>query len=298
MKQLFHSLLQILLLAAVMLGVILIVPAKRWLREKREETVVQEEPVPEETPEETEAAEEEPVSDELKYVYREMLDEEQKTVYQDAYEAALEARRSFTPSVLLPSEEIKPVLEALNSDHAELFWLDISFSYMYDDEGLCHEIMLDYTEEADDLDASKENFQNSTEEIISAAKELSSDYDKEVYVHDALLDLIEYDEEAGNDQSAYGAVVNGRAVCAGYAKAFQYIMDELNIPVYYVTGRAEDTDHAWNIILLDGKYYNVDLTWDDQTPDRYFCFNRSDEVFSADHERGGMSENLPACTDE
>jgi transglutaminase/protease-like cytokinesis protein 3 len=159
-------------------------------------------------------------------------------------------------------------------------------------------VSLDFNIPDEELPQARERFLEEAGKIIEAASLLESDYEKEKYVHNALLELIEYDEEAEMNQNAYGAIVDGRCVCAGYSRAFQYILNELQIPVYYVTGISQETDHAWNIVRIGGKYYNVDLTWDDQTPDRYLCFNRSDPVFAQDHERSDLARKLPACSSD
>lgn len=96
------------------------------------------------------------------------------------------------------------------------------------------------------------------------------------------------------NQSAYSALVQGRSVCAGYARAYQYLMQQLGIPCYYCTGYAGE-NHAWNIVRLDGVYYNVDVTWDDTEPATYDYFNKSDRQYASTHMRTGLSVYLPAC---
>ena len=106
--------------------------------------------------------------------------------------------------------------------------------------------------------------------------------------------MSEYDENSEINQTAYSALVLNKTVCAGYAKAFQYIMIELGIPTYYVSGEAQG-DHAWNIVKLDDEYYNVDLTWGDQEVIIYNFFNVSDEILNKTHTRSEISKLLPIC---
>ncbi len=106
--------------------------------------------------------------------------------------------------------------------------------------------------------------------------------------------MVEYDENSDMNQSAYSALVLGRSVCAGYARSFQYLMQQLGIPCYYCTGTSGE-DHAWNIIKLDQTYYNVDVTWDDTNPATYDYFNKSDQEFANTHVRTSLSVYLPAC---
>ena len=112
---------------------------------------------------------------------------------------------------------------------------------------------------ANDLDASKAEFEAAAKKITDETYGSYSDYDKEKIVHDTLISRVKYDRNAPMNQSAYSALVYGRTVCAGYARAFQYVLHQLDIPCYYVTGFAGE-NHAWNIVKLSDGYYNVDST--------------------------------------
>ncbi len=83
--------------------------------------------------------------------------------------------------------------------------------------------------------------------------------------HDALIDRCCYNDtmySSTENHSAYGALINGNAVCEGYAEAYQLLMDIAGIECLYVEGDAEGR-HGWNMILLEDEYYHVDVTWDD-----------------------------------
>lgn len=111
-------------------------------------------------------------------------------------------------------------------------------------------------------------FINRTKEIIEEVKD-KSDYVKVKHVHDWLINNVEYDGSAPNCHNAYGAIIEGRAVCEGYARAFKYMMDQLNINTIFAAGNATDNDgktgpHAWNYVKMDdGQWYAIDVTWDD-----------------------------------
>lgn len=88
-------------------------------------------------------------------------------------------------------------------------------------------------------------------------------------VHDYLVDTIDYDLQAGeNIYNVYGALINKKSVCEGYARSFKYIMDDLNIPCIIACGigknKSGDAEsHAWNYVQIDGIWYAIDVTWDD-----------------------------------
>lgn len=118
-------------------------------------------------------------------------------------------------------------------------------------------------------------------------------------VHDYLCNSIIYpdipsDYYVGDCHDAYGALVNGYAVCQGYAEAFKLICDLYKIPCVYISGTANGGGHAWNAVQMDdGKWYLIDATWDDQDSylfdDYFLCgLNSVDtyfgcSVFSSSH---------------
>ena len=142
------------------------------------------------------------------------------------------------------------------------------------------------------------------EQIVADAPAESSDYQKELFVHDRLIDACTYDEEAveihkqekvrGNEQNAYGALVEGKAVCEGYTRAFQILCSRLGVTCWVIQGQAigfegeSSVNHIWNCVQLDGDWYHVDATWDDYedapaATDRYYYFNLTTAELEKDH---------------
>ena len=140
--------------------------------------------------------------------------------------------------------------------------------------------------------------------IASCVTDGMSDYEIAKALHDYLALNNEYDMRyySGGmpriSYTAYGALVNRTSVCAGYALAYERLMDQVGIPCEYVTGMTTRGSHAWNIVQIDGEWYHVDVTWDDPTPDRegyvrYKYFLKSDKAMSRDHV---SSEASHTCT--
>lgn len=89
-------------------------------------------------------------------------------------------------------------------------------------------------------------------------------------VHDYLVESIEYEQtlSKSNIYDLYGALINKECVCSGYANAFKYLMDALDIPCIIVPGFATNSEgntenHAWNYVQINDIWYVVDCTWDD-----------------------------------
>ena len=223
-----------------------------------------------------------------------MLSENQQSVYRQIYANAQNLTEKFAPEKTVSASDVKTAFEAVIGDHPEMFWLETGYSSKYLANGQCVEIDLKYNGTADDLESAKQRFDAAAQNLITGAASLDSNYEKEKYVHDALASAVTYDLTADMNQSAYSALVNGKSVCAGYARAYQYLLQQLGIPCYYCTGYSGG-DHAWNIVKLEDGYYNVDVTWDDAAAIRYDYFNKTDADFASTHVRQNLSVYLPAC---
>ena len=228
------------------------------------------------------------------YPYYGMLDEAGKHLYRQIYANANDLILAFAPVEEVTSPRLRTVFAAVYNDHPELFWLETAYYGKYRRDGICVEIDLRMNYTAQNLEESKAVFQERANEILAQATSLSDNYEKEKLVHDILIDRITYNMGAEMNQSAYSALVNGQTVCAGYARAFQYLLQQLGIPCYYCTGYAGES-HAWNIVSLDDGYYNVDVTWDDTEGGNYDYFNKTDQDYAGTHMRQELSVYLPPC---
>lgn len=228
------------------------------------------------------------------YPYYQMLDERGKHIYRQIYANANVLNASFRPVEAITVEQLKNVFIAVYNDHPELFWLETEYFCLYDWNGQCVQIDLVLHETANNLESAKSEFYQNADEIITQVQNAGSDYEKEQQVHNLLIERIAYDLNAAMNQSAYSALVNDLTVCAGYARAYQYLMQQLGIPCYYCTGFAGE-NHAWNIVELEDGYYNVDVTWDDIPGGEYDYFNKTDQDYAGTHLREELSVYLPAC---
>lgn len=127
-------------------------------------------------------------------------------------------------------------------------------------------------------------------------KSCENDFKKVVAAHNYIinnciynLEGIDDDTLTDDDFSAYGVFVKGLAVCEGYAKAFEMLMDIADIDCIMVTGTIgeEDIPHAWNMVKLEDSWYHVDVTYDDPYPETkeiiYVYLNVTDEIIEKDH---------------
>lgn len=233
------------------------------------------------------------------------------TVYLKIYDRLLEMAENFTvDKVSLPTnqkithDEAWLVTAAFYSDYPELFWARPSFWYNKNTM-LCSEIQLNYNSHIYNLNTELPLFLETAETIL-AGMPTGSDYEKELYLHDALIKKVTYTYSKLEEQNGYTTLVEGKGVCAGYAFALQYLLMRAGIQSYYVVGYAGE-NHAWNLAKIDGKWYYVDATWDDPLTGSgsdsayspfHTYFNLSAEMMAEDHTLSGQPYNVPLedCT--
>ena len=115
-----------------------------------------------------------------------------------------------------------------------------------------------------------------------------SDYEKVKIIYDYICDNVVYDHANLEDKtytlkySAYAALINGTAVCQGYANLFYRMALKAGIDNRIIVGYGGGGYHGWNIVELDNKYYYLDSTWDaGNTLYRWFLLGS--ENFCTDH---------------
>lgn len=233
------------------------------------------------------------------------------TVYLKIYDRLLEMAENFTVGkVSLPTnqkvthDEAWLVTAAFYSDYPELFWARPSFWYNKNTM-LCSEIQLNYNSHIYNLNTELPLFLETAETIL-AGMPTGSDYEKELYLHDALIKKVTYTYSKLEEQNGYTTLVEGKGVCAGYAFALQYLLMRAGIQSYYVVGYAGE-NHAWNLAKIDGEWYFLDATWDEPLTGSgsdsayspfHTYFNLSAEMMAEDHTLSGQPYNVPLedCT--
>ncbi len=131
-----------------------------------------------------------------------------------------------------------------------------------------------------------------------------SDFKKALLIHDWLVNNCMYNVPMNGkyDYCEYGPIVEGKAVCSGYARAYNDLLSRVGIKAEFVTGMYLGTGettaqrHAWSVVTIDGKKYHVDVTADDPTPDSFGKVSRLFFMIS-DAKLRGHSDYTVHCTD-
>lgn len=225
--------------------------------------------------------------------------------YREAYLLLEEGIAGMAPVVTFPEElnirylDLLDIARSVCLDHPEYFWFLESWFYEYGSEDTKYLITsvtptyyLDHQRVSSGSQALADAmiaFDQKVDEIITGIPvNCTSDYDIALYLHDYLAENVTYTLEGDHD-SAYAALIHGRAACYGYSKAYQYLLTCAGVRSRIIVGDSLDENgkaygHAWNQVWIDGVCYYADVTWDDleiATTHKYFLMSL--EEISKDH---------------
>lgn len=239
------------------------------------------------------------------------LDSSYNEIYRELYSRLSQGEDQGDLYAQVDAEDFWKAYFAVLADHPELFWIGASAQAQTSSlTGKVVSYKIESTvDPAQRADVSA-RLEAAADACIAQTDQTWSDYGRIKSVYEYLIRTVDYDVDAPDSQCVQSALLNGRSVCAGYAKAFQYILHRMGYFCTYVTGTIRGGgDHAWNIVRIDDRYYHVDVTWGDPvfadtqesgtgisvTNYNYLCCT-DDEILST--HQPDQSIPLPACTDD
>ena len=245
--------------------------------------------------------------DPLFYPFYGNLSDNEKKLYQQVLVGINIVKDVIKPTTKINADEVNNVIKAIIYDRPELFWFSGNCAYaMLRD--VVTAIKPEYNGLAKNLKSHQRLLDKSVEEYIKMVKG-KEPHEQERLIHDQMVKTISY-EFVGFHQTAYADLVEHKAVCAGYTRAFQPLMQKLGTPCYYCSGTAigmEDNEwsrHAWNILKLGDDFYNLDITWNDcydkaaKNHISYIYYNCTDLKIMDNHRRAEKHAFLPICSGE
>ena len=198
----------------------------------------------------------------------------------------------------IDGDKLKTAYKMFYSDYPEYFWVTGGYRAATETQGETETLKVepDYTVTGGALTTAKAAYDTKVSALTNGLT--GTDYDKAKTLHDRLIAEVTY-QKTDNDQNAYGALVEGKAVCNGYARAYQHLLQKAGIEAWYVSGTSvsptakESVDHAWNLVKLDGQWYYTDVTWDDQGENTFYAyFNITTSQLLEDHVIGEVYKDL------
>ncbi|MDE5768455.1 MAG: hypothetical protein K2H82_03640, partial [Oscillospiraceae bacterium] len=178
------------------------------------------------------------------------------------YQETVQIQQKIDPN------ELEQAVNIIERTHPEIFWIS-GYSMRYNSQSaeISFQIINQYS--SDQLRQMADELERTVQEILRTIDPALSDVEKIRKIHDNLVLSTEYDfisaQSSRKDisNSAYGCLVSHKAICQGYAQAFQLLLNRLGMECGICSGIARNQPHAWNYVLLNQKYYWIDVTWDD-----------------------------------
>ena len=254
-----------------------------------------------------------PLSQTEYYQYSQMTTTE-KQVYSKLVSALkdLQSEVSVT-GITIKADAALTLFHRVVADYPQFFWVSRGSSVIYDSrtENVEKFILLYTDGESSDtvsnnkaviradrakIAAKKMTFEAKISQILGTIPANIPAVEREKRIHDYIVSTVRYDTAAAANPNpvngflphafdVYGAAIEGKAVCEGYAKLFQYLCYRTGIHATQISGIADGGGHMWNAVKLDGDWYELDATWADQETDAiyYGFFNLTHNEMAQSH---------------
>lgn len=232
-----------------------------------------------------------------------------ETTIQDAQGQTINGIRISLTNARLSAEETSRLFESFYLDNPEFFYIDRTYSLsgrQINNHNVYDTLILQYTMDAEQRISATQQLNTAVQNILNQRPSDADDYLTELYLHDSLLETCVYDQAATessskhpNAYSAHGALVEGKAVCEGYAKAMQILLNAVSIPTTVVRGFSTEnqTAHMWNLVEINGKHYYLDPTWNDSEPHHHYSyFNITTDALKRTHVIDAATPLTMECT--
>ena len=226
--------------------------------------------------------------------------------HQAAYHAIKTGLLALAPSFPVPrleGRELADIFFQLRLDCPEIFWAT-GFHYRFYPDSTNVEFIPEYLFDKAKIKDHQKAMTARVNKLAQPAKSMN-EWDKEMYIHDFICQNVRYDKlKKPYSHEIIGPLGQGVGVCEGIAKTVKVLCDVLGIWCIIAISDADPEKgikyrHAWNVIRIGGKYYHLDVTFDNSLcksgPLRYDYFNLEDKQFFRDHEP--VIWKVPACTD-
>ena len=210
------------------------------------------------------------------------------------YNQILSAVKSFETLVDLGDVDkfdIMYAYTAVNKYNPSVFWIPREFNFIKYSSG--YDLKFHYVYTAEQVHGMTAKIQTAVSNFQKKINARSDDYSIALAVHDALCEKTSYDNNySANSYTIYGALVENKATCEGYSRAYQYLLSLYQIPSVLVSGQSDGNGHMWNKVCIDDIWYNTDVTFDDSDDYlKHYFFNRTDAEFTQSHTQDRFIKN-------
>lgn len=218
------------------------------------------------------------------------LDEEMLEIYDSIVEAVRMGEE--TVPMIRDAAEYNTLLNLAAVEQLAFGHVSGRKSGDYDIETGYFPIEFTYRLSTEEMSEMNRRAEAAADEILALVTADMTVYDKLKYFHDTLILSCESSRDYEYANTVYGALVEKKALCEGYSKAFSYLCNRSGIENMLVTGHTNEA-HMWNMVKVDGNWYHIDVTWDkpggalaEAYPEMimYQYFMVTDSVIENDHQ--------------
>lgn len=196
-----------------------------------------------------------------RYVHN-TLSEKQQLVYDEMLDGIMNMKENI-PLSTIDKSDVEKCYNAICADHGEIFWVEsCSYSeFSVFGRPCAVSFAVEYAYTPEQVDAYRLKMQPVIDSYLERLAKCESGYEKTEVLYQTLIREVAYDMSAENNQNILSVFLEKKTVCQGYASATQYLLQQAGVPCVTITGTAQGQPHAWNMVLLDGAYYYLDVTW-------------------------------------
>lgn len=258
----------------------------------------------------------------VSYYYRSKLSPEDAKIYDLLLSTHMEhAEQADVSSFGISADHLDMIHDYMRCDHGEIFWSNFIYNYSFDQDGKVLTYSPAYTMTREERDRRAAELEAAIAEFTSGITAEMGDYEIALKLYERMIEKLDYDtielERQSPDfdrskypddiRTMYGALVEHKAVCSGYAKAYMTLLHRYGIEAMYAAGVCtKGGRHSWNVVKLEGDYYHIDTTWgDNSNTDSKLCSYRMTYLYFAVTDRVIMMSRtpdanmpLPACTSD
>lgn len=196
--------------------------------------------------------------------YYDQLTQEEKIPYKEILQGVQNNEKQIYVHVS-DANQTNRIFELVLKDHPGIFWCDgRGRSVQYEEEESYTILEPEYVYDLKEREQMQKEIDQEVQKCLDSIKTGASDYEKILCVFEYIVNSVDYDMNAPDNQNIYSVFVGKKSVCAGYSKATQYLLEKCGVFCAYITGETTGGEsHAWNLVICDGDYYYVDTTWGD-----------------------------------
>ncbi len=245
-------------------------------------------------------------SDEKNYCFS-LLNADEKKVYLQIFNCFMQMSENVELATF-NTEVVDKCFNYVMLDHPEIFYV---YGYKITVTKRGEEITRlgitgRYSVDEDERRLREDAIEAKVNDILKEAPETDDEYKKVKFAYDYIVGHTDYDSNVEDNQNIVSVFLYGRSVCQGYSMAMKYLLDRMGVFCTLVYGRANNDNHSWNLVRMNGTYCFVDATWGDASyldivsgtqreKINYNYFGANDEILFNTHLISSPAP-VPECT--